>query len=74
MKESKKKKGPETYTNEQAFEIVIPALDLLQARLENGCKIVQQSGGWCLRDSDDVCVCFGQTISKMLISLIFTEC
>ena len=33
-----------------AIHGMIPALDLLQKRLEDNCKIRQQEGRWCLFD------------------------
>jgi len=57
-----------------AVESAIPALDLLQTRLEQGATIVRHDDSWRLQDKDDVTICSGATIRKMLIELIFTDC
>jgi len=58
----------------KAFDTVIPSLDILETRLEQGCTIEKQSGKWWLFDKDGEGVCSGYTIRKMLIELIFTDC
>ena len=58
-----------------AFKAVIPALDLLQARLEAGCEIKEDSDGtWCLFDVSGEYVTGGETVREMIINLIFTDC
>ena len=52
----------------------IPALDLLETRLDAGCQIEKCDMGWCLFDTDGECVCYGTTIRQMLVNLIFTDC
>ena len=54
--------------------IGIPALDLLETRLDAGCQIEKCDSGWCLFDTDGECVCYGTTIRQMLVNLIFTDC
>ena len=56
-----------------AFNSVIPALDLLQARLESGCEIKQQDGQWHLFESSGDSVTSGATVREMIINLIFTD-
>ena len=52
----------------------IPALDLLETRLDAGCQIEKCDMGWCLFDKEGECVCYGTTIRQMLVNLIFTDC
>jgi len=52
----------------------IPALDLLQSRLESGCEISFEDGRWCLFDNDGEGVTSGETVREMLVNLIFTDC
>ena len=57
-----------------AFNSVIPALDLLQARLESGCKIKEDSDGtWCLFEKDGEYVTGGDTVREMIVNMIFTD-
>ncbi len=58
----------------RAAESAIPALDLLQVRLEAGCYIRQQDDRWCLFDASGSGITSGTTIRSMLINLIFTDC
>ena len=57
-----------------AFNAALPALDLLQSRLDAGCKIKEQDGQWCLFDTDGEYVTGGETVREMIINLIFTDC
>ena len=58
-----------------AFNAAIPALDLLQARLEAGCEIKEDvDGTWCLFDVAGEYVTGGDTVREMIINLIFTDC
>ncbi len=57
-----------------AMDTVMPALDLLENRLDNGCEMIRQDGEWCLFDDDGELVCRGASIRKFLIELIFTDC
>ncbi len=53
---------------------VVPAIDLLQARMERGEYLAQQDGEWFLFEpSGDSVVC-GKTLRDILINLIFTDC
>ena len=52
----------------------IPALDLLETRLQAGCQIEKCDMGWCLFDKEGECVCYGTSIRQMLVNLIFTDC
>ena len=56
------------------IENMIPSLDLLQSRLEDGCKIKKQDGVWYLFEQNGEGVCSGETIREMLINLIFVDC
>ena len=56
-----------------AFNAVIPALDLLQARLESGCEIKEQDGHWCLFDINGEYVIGGKTVREMIVNIIFTD-
>ena len=56
-----------------AFNAVIPALDLLQARLELGCKIEYQDDMWCLFEKDGEYVTGGDTVREMIVNLIFKD-
>ena len=57
-----------------AFNAVIPALDLLQTRLEAGCEIkYQDDGRWCLFDTHGEYVTSGKTVRDMIVNLIFTD-
>ena len=53
---------------------VIPALDLLQAWLEQRAYIAFQDGKWMLFQENGEFITGGETIRKMLINLIFIEC
>ena len=53
-----------------AFNAVIPSLDLLQAKLEAGCKIVEEDSWWCLFDKDGKYVTSGDTLRLMILNLI----
>jgi hypothetical protein len=55
------------------IDCTIPALDLLQTRLELGCEIKHQDGKWCLFDKKGECVCRGETIRKLLTQLVFVD-
>ena len=57
-----------------AFNAAIPSLDLLQARLEQGCEIVEQDSRWYLFDREGEYVTSGDTVREMIINLIFTDC
>lgn len=57
-----------------ALEGAIPALDLLQARLEAGASIDHQSGRWHLFAADGNSIASGDTVRTMLMNLIFTDC
>lgn len=59
---------------EKTFEKVIPAIDLLQRHLERGCELVQQDGGWCLFDKNDVLVSGSKTLRSLIINLIWIDC
>jgi len=49
-------------------------LELLEARLSEGCKIEHQDGKWHIFEADGEGVCSGETIRELLINLIFTDC
>ena len=53
-----------------AFNSVIPALDLLQTRLEAGCELEEQDGQWCLFDVAGEYVAGGDTVREMIINLM----
>jgi len=57
-----------------ALENAVPALDLLQARLENYATIEYQDWEWHLFDRDGEGICSGKTIREMVLNLIFTDC
>ena len=57
-----------------AVEGAIPALDLLQARLEAGASIDKQSGRWHLFAANGNSITSGDTVRSMLQNLIFTDC
>jgi len=56
---------------------LIPALDLLQDRLSQGCYIEHQDGKWWLfngvAEKHGEGICSGETIREMLINLIFVN-
>ena len=56
-----------------AFNAVIPALDLLQTRLDAGCLITEQDSRWYLFDRDGETVTSGDTVREMIVNLIFTD-
>ena len=56
-----------------AFNAVIPGIDLLQERLEDGCDIKEQGDKWHLFDHYGECVTSGDTVREMIINLIFTD-
>ena len=56
------------------FDTVIPALDRLQDRLEQGCRIEYQDDLWWLFESSGEGVVSGKTIRALIVSLIFTDC
>ena len=56
-----------------AFNYSIPALDLLQARLEAECKIEYQDDMWCLFEKDGEYVTGGDTVREMIFNLIFID-
>lgn len=58
----------------RAVETAVPALDLLQARLEQGATIAFQDGRWGLFNTDGDGICSGRTIRQMLMNLIFIDC
>ena len=53
---------------------LIPALDLLQDRLERGEYLAQQDGLWHLFDVNGEGVVSGPTLRDLLINLIFFDC
>ncbi len=56
-----------------AMDTVMPALDLLENWLDNGCEMIRQDGKWCLFDDDGELVCRGASIRELLIELIFVD-
>jgi hypothetical protein len=54
--------------------IGIPALDLLEIRLQAGCQIKKCDMIWCLINKNGECVCYGDSIRQLLVNLIFTDC
>ncbi len=53
---------------------MIPALDLLQTRLESGATICYQSKEWYLLDESGDVITFGKTLNVLLVNLIMVEC
>lgn len=56
------------------LENMVPAIDLLQARLEKGEYLEKQDGEWCLFEKDGEGVCRGKTLKDILVDLIFMDC
>ncbi len=56
-----------------AVDGAIPALELLQARLEAGCRIKHDGAFWCLFDASGALVTRGESIRAMVINLIFVD-
>ena len=56
------------------IENFIPAIDLLEKRLENGCEIVRQDKKWYLFDDEGEPITNGETLRDILINLIFLDC
>ncbi len=57
-----------------AVEGAIPALDLLQARLEAGATIEKVGYRWYLFAADNSRITSGCSVRSMLMNLIFTDC
>ena len=53
-----------------AFNAAIPALDLLQTRLEAGGELKEQDGQWYLFDLEGESVTSGDTVREMIINLM----
>ena len=53
---------------------LIPALDLLQDRLERGEYLAQQDGLWILFSIEGESVVSGTSLREMLINLIWLDC
>ena len=58
----------------QSSKDLIPALDLLQARLERGEYLSKQDGLWWLFSKDGEGVTSGKDLRDVLIGLIFIDC
>ncbi len=56
-----------------AVESAIPALDLLQKRLENGCEIINQDGLWGLFDRRGEGITSGESLRSMLLNLMWLD-
>jgi len=57
-----------------AVEQAIPALDILQARLEQGAEIKQQNEQWWLFDKNGDGITYGNTVRGLIVNLIFCDC
>jgi len=55
-------------------EGAIPAIDLLQAHLEQGEYLRKQDGEWSLFDAEGDGVVSGKTLRDILLSLIWMDC
>lgn len=53
---------------------LIPALDLLQARLERGEYLAKQDGEWHLFEPGGEGVASGKNLREILINLIWMDC
>lgn len=53
---------------------LIPALDLLQARLERGEYLAKQDGEWHLFDKGGEGVTSGKNLREILVNLIWMDC
>lgn len=56
------------------IEGIIPALDLLEIRLERGEVLAKQDGCWWLFDAEGEGVVSGETLRNLLVNLIFMDC
>ncbi len=56
-----------------AYATVIPSMDILQEKLEEGADIAQEDSRWYLYRRDGEMVVSGDSVREMLINLIFSE-
>ena len=57
-----------------AAEKVVPALDILQEKIETGHVISHESNRFVLRSKDNEWYCSGKSIRELIVNLIFMEC
>ena len=55
-------------------EDLIPALDLLQVRLERGERLAKQDGLWWIFDGDGEGIVSGKNLRALLVNLMFIDC
>ena len=53
---------------------MVPSIDLLQTRLENGCYLSKQDGEWWLFEEDGEGICGGKNLRDILVNLILLDC
>ncbi len=54
-----------------AYATVIPSMDILQEKLEEGADIAQDDSRWYLFSRDGEMVVSGDSVREMLINLVF---
>ncbi|RLJ20019.1 hypothetical protein DJ031_06835 [bacterium endosymbiont of Escarpia laminata] len=57
-----------------AVESVVPGIDRLEDRLLAGCEITRQDSRWYLYDRSGEYVTSGDTLRKMIINVVFSDC
>jgi hypothetical protein len=55
-------------------EGAVPAIDLLQVRLERGEHLAQQDNSWCLFDDEGNGQASGKNLRDLLLNLIWMDC
>lgn len=56
------------------IEQMVPSIDRLQDRLEEGCHLEKDDGKWWLFDARGEGIVGGETLRELLINLIFRDC
>ncbi|RDH86382.1 MAG: hypothetical protein DIZ78_09440 [endosymbiont of Escarpia spicata] len=57
-----------------ALENMIPGIDRLEDRLQDGCELIRQESRWYLYDRNGEYVTSGDTLRDAIISVIFIDC